>query len=72
MSFSDLLDRFEDESSLLDLKQKVERLQFEVDFWTNAETSATSKITRGSCQRRSASAKDSLHQAREQYRQRSG
>jgi hypothetical protein len=69
MTFSEMLDRFQEQSDVLDLKQKVERLQFEVDFWANAESGETSKISRTSYQRRGAAATDALSRAREQYRE---
>ena len=67
MSFSDLLDRFDKESATFDLKQKVERLQFEYDFWTNAESGAKSSVERASYHRRAEMVKQSLHNARSHY-----
>jgi len=72
MTFSEMLDRFQEESAVLDLKQRVERLQFEVDFWANAESGEESGISKASYQRRGAAAKEALHRAREDYRQRTG
>ena len=85
MTFSEMLDRFQEESAVLDLKQRVERLQFEVDFWANAESGEGNRveasrslrnwaagISKASYQRRGATAKEALHRAREDYRQRTG
>jgi hypothetical protein len=68
--FTKKLDEFEHESERFDLQQKIDRLQFAVDFWANAEneTNVTGS-TRSSYHRRRLMAEGQLHLAREQQRE---